>query len=87
MELPPTGEHNLLPTIYLHIELSAYHVLHRISCACYETSLNICSEVLCSGCGSRTTLSVGYEPPMIFEYLCFKNSYPFHSPANFRCSG
>ena len=21
MELPPTGEHNLLPTIYLHIEL------------------------------------------------------------------
>jgi len=45
MELPPTGEHNLLPIIYLHIELSAYHVLHRISCACYETSLNICSEV------------------------------------------
>lgn len=36
-----------------------------------------------SGCGSRTTLSVGYEPPMIFEHLCFKSSYPFHSPANF----
>ena len=35
-----------------------------------------------SGCGSRTTLSVGYEPPMIFEHLCFKSSYPFHSPAS-----
>ena len=54
MELPPTGEHNLLPTIYLHIELSVYHMLHRISCACYETSLNICSEVLCSGGRIRT---------------------------------
>ena len=42
---------------------------------------------MCSGCGSRATLSVGYEPLMIFEYLYFKNSYPFHSPANFRCSG
>ena len=41
---------------------------------------NLNQKFLCSGCGSRTTLSVGYEPPMIFEYLYFKNSYPFHPP-------
>lgn len=39
--------------------------------------------LLGSGCGSRTQLSWGYEPQMIFEHPYFRSSYPFHSPANF----
>ena len=52
------------------------------------TCLNNCHflyfiVLLSSGCGSRTQLSWGYEPQMIFEHPYFRSSYPFHSPANF----
>ena len=52
------------------------------------TCLNNCNflyfiVLLGSGCGSRTQLSWGYEPQMLFEHPYFRSSYPFHSPANF----